>query len=199
MSLETVPGAGNVVRFPRERRSEPEDATLHDIAPPHALVASILEERELPAADIHAAFREATARQALLLESQLGREATILQLRAALDGHMAQALLACRQYQAAADAMIRLEVRAEAVRRTVALAARAAQGRGGAGTDGVPRPGARRTRRGGRGTRLCRRARALYPERARHHRGQRAAGVALGRAACRARLSARAGRGSCGC
>ena len=29
------------------------------------------------------------------------------------------------------------------------------------GTDGVPRPGARRTRRGGRGTRLCRRARAL--------------------------------------
>lgn len=118
MSLETVPGAGNVVRFPRERRSEPEDATLHDIAPPHALVASILEERELPAADIHAAFREATARQALLLESQLGREATILQLRAALDGHMAQALLACRQYQAAADAMIRLEVRAETVRRT---------------------------------------------------------------------------------
>ena len=118
MSLHIVPEAGNVVRFPRERRSEPEDATLHDIAPPHALVASILEERELPAADIHAAFREATARQALLLESQLGREATILQLRAALDGHMAQALLACRQYQAAADAMIRLEVRAETVRRT---------------------------------------------------------------------------------
>ena len=199
MSLETVPGAGNVVRFPRERRSEPEDATLHDIAPPHALVASILEERELPAADIHAAFREATARQALLLESQLGREATILQLRAALDGHMAQALLACRQYQAAADAMIRLEVRAEAVRRTSPWRLGPAQGRGGAGTDGVPRPGARRTRRGGRGTRLCRRARALYPERARHHRGQRAAGVALGRAACRARLSARAGRGSCGC
>ena len=81
-------------------------------------MASILEERELPAADIHAAFREATARQALLLKLQLGREATILQLRAALDGHMAQALLACRQYQAAADAMIRLEVRAEAVRRT---------------------------------------------------------------------------------
>ena len=47
MSLEIVPGADNVVRFPRERRSGPEAETLHDIAPPHALVASILEERGL--------------------------------------------------------------------------------------------------------------------------------------------------------
>ena len=71
-----VPGAGNVIyTFPRQRRSEPEDATLHDIAPSHALVASILEERELPAADLHAAFREPTARQALLLESTVDRRA----------------------------------------------------------------------------------------------------------------------------
>ena len=82
MSLELMPGADNVVRFPGERRSEPEDATLHDIAPPHALVASIVEERGLSAADIHAAFCETTARQAVLLETQLGRDATILQLRA---------------------------------------------------------------------------------------------------------------------
>ena len=118
MSLELMPGADNVVRFPRARRGEPEAETLHDIAPPHALVASILEERGLSAADLHGAFREATARQAVLLETQLGRDATILQLRAALDGHMAQAVLACRQYQDAADAMIRLEVRVEAMRRT---------------------------------------------------------------------------------
>ena len=36
MSLELVPGADNVVRFPRERRSGPEAETLHDIGPPQA-------------------------------------------------------------------------------------------------------------------------------------------------------------------
>ena len=118
MSLEIVPGAENVVRFPHARRGGPEAETLHDIAPPHALVASLLEERGLSIADLHGAFRETTARQAVLLETQLGRDATILQLRAALDGHMTQAVLVCRQYQDAADAMIRLEVRVEVMRRT---------------------------------------------------------------------------------
>ena len=101
-------------RTPQRSRSR----ALHDIAPPHALVASILDERGLGAVDLHGAFRETTARQAVLLDTQLGRDAMILQPRAALDGHMAQAMLACRQYQDAADAMIRLEVRVETMRRT---------------------------------------------------------------------------------
>ena len=103
---------------PRARRSGAAAEALHDIAPPHALVASILDERGLGAVDLHGAFRETTARQAVLLDTQLGRDAMILQLRAALDGHMAQAVLVCRQYQDAADAMIRLEVRVETMRRT---------------------------------------------------------------------------------
>ena len=149
---------------PAHAAAEPEAETLHDIAPPHALAASILEERGLSAADLHGAFREATARQAVLLETQLGRDATILQMRAALDGHMAQAVLACRQYQDAVDAMIRLEVRVEAMRRTAPWRFDPPQGRGRAGTGHVPRPGARGTRRGRRRPRLRRRARALYPE-----------------------------------
>ena len=66
MSLEIVPGADNIVRFPRERRTGSGPETLQDVAPSHALAASILEERGLAPADIHGAFRELTARQAVL-------------------------------------------------------------------------------------------------------------------------------------
>jgi hypothetical protein len=118
MSLELAPGVENVVRFPLERRTGPGIETVRETAPPQRLTASILEERGLPLLDIQGEFREQTARQALLLEGWLGRDGTVLQLRAMLDVHVAHAAGACRQYLDAADAMVRLEVRAEALRRT---------------------------------------------------------------------------------
>ena len=168
MSPELVPGGGNVVRFPLERRTGPGIEAVREAAPPDALTASILEERGLAFVDIHGAFREQTARQALLLEVPLGRDGTVLQLRAVLDVYVAQAANACRQYLDAADAMVRLEVRAEALRRTSPWL------RGSLNSE-IAR--ARATFRdrvlAARGTRACR----LYQEGARGDRRQRAAGL----------------------
>jgi hypothetical protein len=117
MSSELPPGASNVLRFPAERRAAPSIETVQNMAPPRAFVASILDERGLPLTDIHGEFARQTARQAMLLDARLGRDGTVLQLRAALDGHIAQAVRSCAQCQEAADRMIALEVRAEALRR----------------------------------------------------------------------------------
>lgn len=116
MSLKLVSDPDNVVRFPQERRIVPSIETVQDMAPPPALVASILEERALSLVDLRGSFRSQAAQQAKLLEGWLGREGTVLQLRAWLDAQLARAAEACRGYLEAADAMVRLEVRAEAVR-----------------------------------------------------------------------------------
>jgi hypothetical protein len=117
MSLKLVSDSNNVVSFPPERRLAPTVEMVREMAPTPALVASILEERALSLPDVRSAFRSQTAQQASLLEGWLGREGTVLQLRALLDAQLAQAAEACRRYLEAADAMVRLEVRAEAIGR----------------------------------------------------------------------------------
>ena len=116
MSLKLVSDSSNVVPFPQERHTAPTIETVREMAPPPALVASILEERALSLTDLQGAFRSQMAQQAALLDGWLGREGTVLQLRILLDAHLVQAAEACRRYLEAADAMVRLEIRAETVR-----------------------------------------------------------------------------------
>ena len=116
MSLRLVSDSSNVVHLPQERHAAPTIETVRDMAPPSALVASISEERALSLTDLQGAFRSQMAQQARLLEGWVGREGTVLQLRTVLDAHLAQAAEACRRYLEAADAMVRLEIRAEAMR-----------------------------------------------------------------------------------
>ena len=116
MTLKLVSDSSNVVHFPQERHAAPTIETVREMAPPPALVASILEERALSLLDLHGAFRSQMVQQASLLEGWLGRERTVLQLRAALDAHLAQATEACRRYLEAANTMGRLEIRAAAMR-----------------------------------------------------------------------------------
>src|SRR3954469_21942490 len=108
MSLKLVSDSTNVVHLPQQRHTAPTIETVREMAPPPALVASIVEERGLSLVDLQGAFRSHMAQQAGLLEGWLGREATVLQLRAALDAHLAQAAEACRRYLEAANAMVRL-------------------------------------------------------------------------------------------
>ena len=116
MSLKLVSDSNNVVPFPQEHRVAPTVEMVREMAPAPALVASILEERALSLPDMRSAFRSQIAQQASLLEGWLGREGTVLQLRALLDAQLAQAADACRRYLEAADAMVRLEIRDEAMR-----------------------------------------------------------------------------------
>jgi len=116
MSLKLVSDSTNVVHFPQQHHTAPRIEVVREMAPVPALVASILEERALSLVDMQGAFRSQMAQQASLLEGWLGREGTVLQLRAALDAHLAQAAEACRRYLEAANAMVRLEIRAESMR-----------------------------------------------------------------------------------
>ena len=115
MSLKLVPIVENVLQFPRERSAEPTIETVEQAAPGRALIASILEERGLAGEDIQQEFARQTAQQLALVESMLGRDGAIMQLRAVLEAHLKQAAQACLEYQEAADQMIALEVRAEAL------------------------------------------------------------------------------------
>jgi hypothetical protein len=117
MSLKLMSDSNNIVPFPQERRIAPTVEMVREMVPAPALVASILEERALSLPDMRSAFRSQSVQQASLLEGWLGREGTVLQLRALLEAQLAQAAEACRRYLEAADAMVRLEVRAEAMSR----------------------------------------------------------------------------------
>ena len=115
MSLTLVPNPANILHFPPERIRQPTIEMVQQAAPGRALVASILEERGLPATDIQQRFVRDTARQLALLEPMLGRDGAIMQLRAVLDAHLKQAGQACLDYREVADRMIGLEIRAEAL------------------------------------------------------------------------------------
>ena len=117
MSLKLVPNPANVLQFPPGRMKQPTVEMVQQAAPGRALVASILEERGLPATDLQQGFVRDTARQLALLEPMLGRDGAIMQLRAVLNAHLKQAGQACSDYREAADQMIALEVRAEALHR----------------------------------------------------------------------------------
>lgn len=125
--------------FPQERRTAPRIETVRGLAPSPTLVASILEERELSLVDLQSEFRAQAVCQAKLLESWLGREATALQLRAVLDAQLVQAAEACRQYQDAADAMVRLEIRAETINDRSPWLAGALHSENGRGSRGCSR------------------------------------------------------------
>ncbi|MBV8094180.1 MAG: hypothetical protein JO110_13360 [Acetobacteraceae bacterium] len=68
MSLKLVPNPANVLQFPPERIKQPTVQMVKQAAPGRALVASILEERGLPATDLQQRFVLDTARQLALLD-----------------------------------------------------------------------------------------------------------------------------------
>jgi hypothetical protein len=112
MPVRLVAGSSNVLEFPGETRIRPSVELLMELAPPRSLVDTLSAERGDPGHDSWAGFAREFAHQARTLEIGHGREVAVIDLRSLVDAHVAHAVRLCRLYQAAADRMISLEVRA---------------------------------------------------------------------------------------
>ena len=110
---KTRDGGGAVIlQFPSERREPSSIAAVARLAPSRSLVDSLLAEAGIAAHDAAAGMARELAHQLRALEAGEGSDGAIIRLRRLVDAHVLHAMDLCREYQAAGDRLISLEVQA---------------------------------------------------------------------------------------
>jgi hypothetical protein len=122
---KTRDGGGAVIlQFPSDRREPSSIAAVARLAPSRSLVDSLLAEAGIAAHDAATGMARELAHQLRALEAGEGSDGAIIRLRRLVDAHVLHAMDLCREYQAAGDRLISLEVQgAQADRLTGTLQA----------------------------------------------------------------------------
>jgi hypothetical protein len=110
MSGDGIADVTNVVRFPGELREPPSLALVARLAPSQSLVDTLITERGDVPRDTQSAFAREFMHQVRTLAYAVGCDEAVLRVRGLVDAHVAHAVTVCREYQRAADRMVRLEV-----------------------------------------------------------------------------------------
>jgi len=102
---------GKILRFPVVRRVAPSIEAVTALAPPRSLVDSLLAEAGFEAHDVTRGFAREFDYLVRAIRIGSGSDDAVVRLRHLLDTHLLHAMELCRAFQAAADRLVRLEVR----------------------------------------------------------------------------------------